>query len=177
MQLRKDYKSTHMNRFQAKKVRPHDRHDDREICPYCNAHISVSAHSRLTDYRRVLFQNHVEHSATSADERATFACSGCYKTFDDSYAFLDHIHQKEIGSSRSCLRKSWTGRWSVNSSHSFNSVSSVNTANSVNSTNSTNSMNRAMIENDPVVVEKCLRNCLKREVTRIKALRTSDVKA
>lgn len=145
LQLQKDQKSGHPTPIHARKARPHDRHDEREVCPYCDAHIAVAAHSGLPEYRRLLFASHVARSSEQQDERATFACSSCYKTFDDSYAFLDHVFQKEIGSERSCLQR-WSGRFSIN---------------------------EVFMASDPALVEKCLKNCLQREVTRAKALKKS----
>ncbi|KAF2256790.1 hypothetical protein BU26DRAFT_558227 [Trematosphaeria pertusa] len=145
LQLKKDQRRGHQSNIQARKVRPHDRYDEREICPYCNVHICVSAHSGLPNYRRLLFQSHVSQPSANNNERATFACSSCYKTFDDSYAFLDHVFQKEIGSERSCLR-----RYSLRFSLSDMSLLS-----------------------DPALMEKCLRNCLHREITRARALKKS----
>lgn len=76
------------------------------------------------------------------DDRATFACNSCYKTFEDSYAFLDHFFQKQIGSDRSCLRLSIA--------------------------NSTSSwfLKEEIIEADPMLVEQCLKNCIARETMR-----------
>jgi hypothetical protein len=131
--------------MKTKKFRPHDRYDDREICPYCTAHISVAAHSGLPEYRRLLFQSHTQTSPEPGQTHiATFACSGCYKTFDDSYAFLDHIFQKEIDSERSCLRLAPSPRFSMGSK---------------------------CARRDSRLVEKCLRNCLRREMTRAKMLK------
>jgi hypothetical protein len=146
LQLQKDAKNGNVV-MKTKKFRPHDRYDDREICPYCTAHISVAAHSGLPEYRRLLFQSHTQTSASPAPGQAhiaTFACSGCYKTFDDSYAFLDHIFQKEIDSERSCVRIPANPRFSVGS---------------------------AFTRSDSKLVEKCLRNCLRREMTRAKMLK------
>ena len=75
----------------------------------------------------------------ASDEKATFACSSCNKTFDDSYAFLDHVFQKQIGSERSCLRRATSGYWTIN---------------------------EEFMESDPSLVEQCLKNCLRRELTR-----------
>lgn len=105
-QLRKDLDSSEGSNLQTKKLRPRDRHDDREICPDCNTCISVATHSGLPDARCILFTSHVKPECRSTANNASYACSGCYKTFDDSYAFLDHIFQKQIGSDRSCLRLS-----------------------------------------------------------------------
>jgi hypothetical protein len=128
-------------------VRPQDRYDEREICPYCDAHISVAAHSGIPDYRRLLFQSHTQPSPSEkAPDRATFACSSCYKTYDDSYAFLDHIFQKDIDSERSCLRRS-SARFSFSSS---------------------------AMKSNPALVEKCLKNCLQRETTRAKMLKRQE---
>ena len=87
-------------------VRPRDRHDDREVCPDCNTCIAVVTHSGLPDARCILFTSHVKPEPGSRTETASFACSSCYKCFSDSYAFLDHVFQKQIGSDRSCLRLS-----------------------------------------------------------------------
>lgn len=108
-QLRKDLESSEGSNLQTKKLRPRDRHDDREICPDCNTCISVATHSGLPDARCILFTSHVKPEAGNRAEHASYACSSCYKTFDDSYAFLDHVFQKQIGSDRSCLRVSSLG--------------------------------------------------------------------
>lgn len=138
LQLQQDHKRGQTSSICASKARPHDRYDEQEICPYCNIHIAVSAHSGLPQYRRILFQSHVSHQSLNHAERAAFACSSCYKTFDDSYAFLDHVFQKEIGSERSCLR-----RWSTQLH-----------------------FDELFVTDDPALVEKCLKNCLHREMTR-----------
>jgi hypothetical protein len=138
-QLQNDRKGSN---FSTKKARPHDRYDEREICPYCAAHISVTMHSGLPDYKRLLFQAHLAPSTQTPTPSATFACTSCYKMFDDSYSFLDHIYQKQIGSERSCqprLSISWQ-------------------------------FNQSFLTSDPALVEKCLRNCLRRENTRTRAL-------
>lgn len=148
LQLQKDSSSSrkgHILSFQTKKVRPHDRHDEREICPHCSAHISVSAHSGLPASRRLLFQAHIECSSRTTKDSTSYACTSCYKTFDDSYSFLDHVFQKEIGSDRSCLKR-WNSAWNLNS---------------------------AFMESDPALVEKCLKNCLNRELMRIRAMKKS----
>lgn len=105
-QLRKDLDSSEGSNLQTMKLRPQDRHDDREICPDCDTCISVATHSGLPDARCILFTSHVKPERGSTNGSACYACSTCYKTFDDSYAFLDHIFQKQIGSNRSCLRLS-----------------------------------------------------------------------
>lgn len=105
-QLRKDLDSSEGSNLQTKKLRPRDRHDDREICPDCNKCVSVATHSGLPDARCILFTSHVHPEPGAKAENASYACSSCYKAFDDSYAFLDHIFQKQIGSDRSCLRLS-----------------------------------------------------------------------
>lgn len=147
LQLQKDQTKGNAN-FTTKKVRPQDRYDEREICPYCDAHVCVSSHSGLPDHRRILFQSHTQATPATKQEpeRATFACSSCYKTYDDSYAFLDHIFQKQIDSERSCLRRS-SARFSITSS---------------------------VTKSSPALVEKCLRNCLRREMTRAKMLKRED---
>ncbi|KAF2655924.1 hypothetical protein K491DRAFT_597871 [Lophiostoma macrostomum CBS 122681] len=146
-QLQKDRKNSS---FSTKKARPHDRYDERELCPYCAAHISVTMHSGLSDYRRLLFQAHLVPSSQSSNPSATFACTSCYKTFEDSYSFLDHVYQKEVGSERSCQRRlsiSWQ-------------------------------FNQSFLASDPALVEKCLRNCLRREMTRARTLqKTKDLEA
>lgn len=131
--------------FETAKVRRNDRHDDRETCPHCYAQVSVSMHSGLPSYRYLLFQSHLMPSLGSAHRKATFACTGCYKTFDDSYGFLDHVFQKEVGSEKSC-QKRWSTTWHFSPLFS---------------------------ESDPVLVEKCLRNCLRREITRAKAVKNT----
>ncbi|CAO2650943.1 Nn.00g092400.m01.CDS01 [Neocucurbitaria sp. VM-36] len=140
-QLRKDVKENKSSSLRTKKVRSKDRHDDREICPDCDACISVTAHSGIPDYRYILFTSHIARDAKTSDDKATFACSSCYKTFDDSYAFLDHVFQKQIGSEKSCLRITTSGRWTIN---------------------------RDFMESDPSLVEQCLKNCLMRELTRVR---------
>ncbi|KAF2470741.1 uncharacterized protein BDR25DRAFT_334336 [Lindgomyces ingoldianus] len=146
-QLQKD----RSNSFQSRKVRPHDRFDEREICPYCLAHISVSSHSGLPNYRQLLFQYHLPCSVPedskhiTSSKKSTFACTSCYKTFDNAYGFLDHMYQKEIGSDRSCQKK-----WSSNLD-----------------------LRGVFVESNPDLVEKCLKNCLKRELTRIRTLKKS----
>ncbi|EUC38887.1 hypothetical protein COCVIDRAFT_89939 [Bipolaris victoriae FI3] len=141
-QLRKDLKETKTSTLRAKKAYPHDKYDDREICPHCSACISVAAHSGLPASRCILFTSHIALDPVSRDDKATFACNSCYKTFDDSYAFLDHFFQKQIGSDRSCLRLSIT--------------------------KSTSSwfLNEEIIEADPLLVEQCLKNCIARETMR-----------
>ncbi|KAF2866180.1 hypothetical protein BDV95DRAFT_505474 [Massariosphaeria phaeospora] len=142
LQLQKDYRKTRARSFPAKKVRPNDRHDEREICPHCSTQISVSAHSGLPDYRRLLFESHIVCAPSDPRDTATFACTSCYKTFDDSYAFLDHVFQKEIGSDRSC-QKRWSRQWTVSAVYS---------------------------KSETDLLDKCLRNCLNRELTRAKTL-------
>ncbi|KAF2005138.1 hypothetical protein P154DRAFT_560081 [Amniculicola lignicola CBS 123094] len=142
LQLKKDRKS----KFPTKKLHPNDPHDDREICPYCNAHISITPHSGLPNYRRLLFQS---HTICGPNNRSTFTCTTCYKAFDDSYGFLDHIFQKEIRSERSCLKR-WSSQ--VNLNQIFLSL-----------------------ESSPEVVTKCLKNCLRRELTRIRAVNKARV--
>ncbi|KAF2190881.1 hypothetical protein K469DRAFT_394972 [Zopfia rhizophila CBS 207.26] len=144
-QLQKD-RSTN---FQTRKVRPHDRHDERETCPSCHAQISVSLHSGLPEYRRLLFMFHTPPPSTTekhSNTQASFACTGCYKNFETSYGFLDHVFQKERGSERSCLRK-WSSAWNLN---------------------------EVYLESDPDVVEKCLKNCLRRELTRLRKAKEWD---
>lgn len=105
-QLRKDLESSEGSDLQTTKLHPRDRHDDREICPDCNTCIAVATHSGLPDARCILFTSHVQPSALHPRANATYACSTCYKPFTDSYAFLDHVFQKQIRSDRSCLRAS-----------------------------------------------------------------------
>lgn len=104
--LRKDLDSSEKSNLQTTKLRPRDRHDDREICPDCDTCISVATHSGLPNARCILFTSHVKPELGSKTDNASYACSSCYKSFSDSYAFLDHIFQKQIGSDRSCLRLS-----------------------------------------------------------------------
>lgn len=104
--LRKDLESSEGSQLQTKKLRKRDRHDDREICPDCDTCISVATHSGLPDARCILFTSHIKPEFGSKASNATFACSSCYKSFSDSYAFLDHVFQKQTGSDRSCLRLS-----------------------------------------------------------------------
>ncbi|ORY13639.1 hypothetical protein BCR34DRAFT_480712 [Clohesyomyces aquaticus] len=157
-QLQKDRNAA--SSIQAKKVRPHDRFDEREICPGCQAHISVSSHSGLPNYRQLLFMYHLPPSeaekrdqrsyhpshAPSSSHTATFACTGCHKGFENSYAFLDHLFHKEIGSEGSCQKK-WSSNWDLRG---------------------------VFLESNPDLVEKCLRNCLKRELTRIRTLKKAE---
>lgn len=147
-QIRRDLKTKTSSNLRTKKLKPSNHHDDREICPHCDTCISVTAHSGLPDYRCILFTSHIPLDSTATDDRATFACKSCYKTFDDSYAFLDHVFQKQIGSDRSCLRPGSlirsSGFWSVN---------------------------EQFMESDPSLVEQCLRNCLMRELTRARTLK------
>jgi hypothetical protein len=140
-QLQKDPKT----QFQTTKVRPKDRYDERETCPYCYAQIPVTMHSGLANYRRLLFESHLSLTYRKPEGSASFACLSCYKTFEDPYLFLDHLFQKELGSDRSCQK-----RWSVQLS-----------------------FNQSLIESNPALVEKCLKNCLKRESTRARATRKS----
>ncbi|KAF1852087.1 uncharacterized protein K460DRAFT_299829 [Cucurbitaria berberidis CBS 394.84] len=139
--LRKDAKEKKSSSLRPKKVRSKNRHDDRETCPDCHASISVTAHSGLPDYRFILFTSHIAPDAMNRSEKATFACSSCYKTFDDSYAFLDHVFQRQIGSERSCMRRTMSGRWTINED---------------------------FMESNPSLVEQCLKNCLRRELTRVR---------
>lgn len=138
--LRNDLKESKVSSLRTKKVRPNHRHDDRELCPHCDACISVTAHSGLPDYRCILFTSHVARDYRTADDKATFACNSCYKTFDDSYAFLDHVFQKQIGSDRSCMRRA----------------------------SSRFTLYEEFMESDPSLVEQCLKNCLMRELTRVR---------
>ncbi|KAF1828698.1 hypothetical protein BDW02DRAFT_210061 [Decorospora gaudefroyi] len=144
-QLRKDLKESKTSSLRAKKADPHDKYDDRELCPHCDACISVTAHSGLPAYRCILFTSHIALDPLAKDDKATFACNSCYKTFDDSYAFLDHYFQKQIGSARSCLRLSV-----ARSSSSW-------------------FLKEHFMESDPSLVEQCLKNCLMRESMRGRA--------
>jgi hypothetical protein len=101
----------------------------------------VTAHSGLPAYRGILFTSHIALDASQTDDKATFACNSCYKTFEDSYAFLDHYFQKQIGSERSCLRlaRRGSGGWFAE---------------------------KGFMESDPSLVEQCLKNCLLRESKR-----------
>ncbi|KAL6710722.1 hypothetical protein ACN47E_007779 [Coniothyrium glycines] len=139
-QLQRDLKDTRSSTLRTRKVKPSNRHDDRELCPHCDACISVTAHSGLPDYRSILFTSHVAKDLRSFADEATFACKSCYKTFDDSYAFLDHAFQKQVGSDRSCLRRA----------------------------NANRTMNKASLESDPSLVEQSLKNCLMRELRRVR---------
>ena len=122
----------------TKKFRSHQRHDDRELCPLCNVCISMTPHSGLPEYRRILLTSHSAFDASTPERKATFACDGCYKTFDDSYAFLDHVFQKLKGAEASCLRQ----------------------------TSSRSTVHEDFFESDPMMVEECLRNCVMRELER-----------
>ncbi|KAF2201951.1 hypothetical protein GQ43DRAFT_370215 [Delitschia confertaspora ATCC 74209] len=130
--------------FVTKKVKPHDRYDEREICPHCYIHIAVSAHSGLPDARRILFQSHLQ---PQLGQDAKFACESCYKEFDSSYGFLDHVFQREIGSERSCLK-----RWTFSSPDLHQVYRS------------------SYVGSEKTVVEACLKKCLSREVRRMKTL-------
>lgn len=139
-QLRTDLKTTKSSNLRTNKAKPNSRHDDGELCPHCDACISVTAHSGLPDYKCILFTSHIALDPKAVDDRATFACKSCYKTFDDSYAFLDHVFQEQIGSNRSCLRQTSTS-WNIN---------------------------EHFMTSDPSLIEQCLKNCLKRELTRVR---------
>lgn len=160
VQLQTDHTQGHRSTINARKVRPGDRHDDREHCPGCNIQIAVAAHSGLPSYRRLLFASHISAPPTTSngENRASFACSSCYKTFDESYAFLDHVFQKEIGSERSCLRR-WSG---ITAAPSRSSSASSKTDYAV-----------GPADSDPALVEVCLKNCLQRELTRSRAMKKS----
>jgi hypothetical protein len=140
-QLRKDLKKSKQSNLRARKLRPNNRYDDRELCPHCDACISVTAHSGLPAYRGILFTSHVVRDPYAKDHKATFACEGCCKTFEDSYAYLDHVFQKQTGSERSCMRRA-SSRFSLDSDFT---------------------------ESDPSIVEQCLKNCLMRELTRVRS--------
>lgn len=149
-QIRKDLKTSKTSNLRTRKVKSKDRFDDRELCPHCNACISVTPHSGLPNYRYILFSSHVAKDRHSASDEATFACKSCYKTFNDSYAFLDHVFQKQVGSNRSCLKRaSMAGQrasfgWTVNEQY---------------------------LESDPSLVEQCLKNCLMRELKRVRTMK------
>jgi len=146
-QLRKDLQQSKSSNLRPKRARPGSRYDDRELCPHCNACISVTAHSGLPAYRCILFASHTAKEPRASGNKATFACNSCYKTFQDSYAFLDHVFQKQIGSDRSCLRRA-TSRFT---------------------------MHEEFMASDPSLVEQCLKNCLKRELTRVRTLKMKDM--
>ncbi|KAF2830174.1 hypothetical protein CC86DRAFT_181615 [Ophiobolus disseminans] len=139
-QLRKDQEGKKSSSPRTKRAHPNKRYDDRELCPHCDACVSVTPHSGLPDYRRILFMSHTALDPRLSDDKATFACNSCYKTFDDSYAFLDHVFQKQIGSDRSCMRRA----------------------------SSRFTMYEHFMESDPSLVEQCLKNCLLRELTRVR---------
>jgi len=141
--LRDDLQKAKSSNLKTKKLRPTHRYDDRELCPDCDACISVTPHSGLPDYRCILFTSHIARDHSQADDKAKFACNSCYKTFDDSYAFLDHVFQKQIGSDRSCMRR----------------------------TSSKFSMHEEFMESDPSLVEQCLKNCLMRELKRVRTVK------
>ncbi|KAF2446875.1 hypothetical protein P171DRAFT_240701 [Karstenula rhodostoma CBS 690.94] len=140
LQLQKDQRAAHSSKLHTRKMSSHDRYDDREKCPCCHTIVSVVTHSGLPQYRSLLFASHALSQTKRPDERATFACTSCYKTFDDSYAFLEHVFQKELGSEKSCLK-----RYSTQFS-----------------------LDARFIESKPRLVEQCLKNCLEREMTRSK---------
>lgn len=142
-QLQRDLKDSKSSNLRTKKLKPNDPYDDRESCPHCDSCISVTPHSGLPDYRCILFTSHIATDPTSAETAATFACKSCYKTFNDSYAFLDHVFQKQIGSNRSCLKRASCRL----------------------------TMNEEYLESDPSLVEQCLRNCLIRELRRARTLK------
>jgi hypothetical protein len=139
-QLRGDLRSAKISKLRARKLRPTNRYDDRELCPHCDACISVTAHSGLPAYRSILFSFHTARDSQHSEDKAMFACNSCYKTFDDSYAFLDHVFQKQIGSDRSCMRRA-SSRFSIH---------------------------EEFMESDPNLVEQCLKNCLMRELKRVR---------
>jgi ferredoxin len=145
-QLRKDLKASKSSNLRARKLKPNNRHDDRELCPHCDACISVTAHSGLPAYRGILFTSHVQRHPRATDDKTTFACNSCYKTFEDSYAFLDHVFQKQIGSNRSCMRRA---------SSQFTLYQ------------------KEFLESDPSLVEQCLKNCLNRELKRMRTEKKS----
>lgn len=142
-QARHNLKDKESTNLQTKKLKSSSRSDDREACLHCDACISITAHSGLPDYRNILFMSHIALDPRATDDRATFACKSCYKTFDGSYAFLDHVFQKRIGSARSCLQRAST----------------------------IGDFKGQLIEYDPSVVQQCLKNCLKRELMRARTLR------
>lgn len=111
-QLKKDLRESGSSELQTQKLLPDDDHDDRELCPQCNTSISVTPYSGLPAYRSILFSSHSSGGSTKSDKRATFACTSCHKTFDDSYAFLDHVFQKQTGSDKSCMRGA-DPRWTI----------------------------------------------------------------
>jgi hypothetical protein len=137
-QLRHDPSNPLVKKLVSKKVRSHHRHDDRELCPLCNVCISVTPHSGLPNYRHILLTSHSAFDAHTPERKATFACNACYKAFDDSYAFLEHVHQKQNGAEASCLRQ----------------------------TSSRSTVHEDFFESDPMVLEQCLRNCVMRELER-----------
>lgn len=137
-QLRHDRKDPSTSPPVTQRLKANNRSDDREVCLYCHASISVATHSGLPNYKSILITSHMALDPRAATDRATFACKSCYKTFDDAYAFLDHVFQKQIGSERSCLVKA-SKMWSFNED---------------------------LMKSDPSLVEQCLKNCLKRELTR-----------
>jgi ferredoxin len=141
--LQDDLQKAKSSNLRTKKLRPAHRYDDRELCPDCDACISVTTHSGLPDHRSILFTSHIARDHRLSDDKATFACNSCYKTFDDSYAFMDHVFQKQIGSDRSCMRR----------------------------TSSKFSLYEEFMESDPSLVERCLRNCLERELTRVRTMK------
>jgi hypothetical protein len=98
------------------------------------------------------------------ENRATFACEGCYKTFDESYAFLDHVWEKEVGGQRSCLRK-WSG--SVSSRSTSMTGSGKGVGNNIKRGSQFSFASEVFRgENEAALVEMCLRNCLQREWAR-----------
>jgi hypothetical protein len=137
-QLRHDPSDPLVRKLIAKKPRSHQRHDDRELCPLCNVCISMTPHFGLPNYRHILLTSHSAFDAETPERKATFACNGCYKMFDDSYAFLDHVFQKQNGAEASCLRQ----------------------------TSSRSTVHEDFFESDPMLLEECLRNCVMREAER-----------
>ncbi|KAI8934753.1 hypothetical protein NX059_008441 [Plenodomus lindquistii] len=146
-QLRHNLKDTKSSNLRTRRLKSNNRSDDREVCLHCDACISVTAHSGLPDYRSILFISHIALDPRATDDRATFACKSCYKTFEDSYAFLDHVFQKQIRSERSCLKRA-SDIWNFKE-HFMNSDPSL----------------------DPSLVEQCLKNCLRRELIRVRTLK------
>jgi hypothetical protein len=137
-QLQHDPSNPFLSKLSTKRFRPHHRHDDRELCPLCNVCIPITPHSGLPNYRHILLTSHSAFDAATPERKVTFACNSCYKTFDDSYAFLDHVFQKQSGADGSCLRQA----------------------------SSRSTVHEDFFDSDPMLIEQCLRNCMMRELER-----------
>ena len=145
------------------------RWDEREVCPQCQGVLHVSKHFGLGEKgRALLFQSHIPPPSCSStpspaptsskvspsrlEATASYACRTCYKPFASSYAFLDHMYQLRQHTDRSCLLRRRVSV--VSSGFATEDDSSVHTAVPV------------KIVPRPEVVQRSLRNCIRRESTR-----------